>query len=133
MGTEQTCNNKQMTNHSMDRMDKNKKAPTQINKDDQNSQQSSHMINYKGETNTKQGNEEVSSRNYNDPHPMKDTHPIDPGDEHDNYLMLISDTSLEEDQSYGVIFTEAPDHMIDSSSQDEGGKELQRMETMKMR
>ncbi|KAF3633944.1 hypothetical protein FXO38_25346 [Capsicum annuum] len=133
MGTEQTCNNEQMTNHSMNRMDKNKKAPTQINKDDQNSQQSSHMINYKGETNTKQGNEEVSSRNYNDPHPMKDTHPIDPGDEHDNYLMLISDTSLEEDQSYGVIFTEAPDHMIDSSSQDEGGKELQRMETMKMR
>ncbi|KAF3617880.1 hypothetical protein FXO38_22677 [Capsicum annuum] len=78
------------------------------------------MINYKGETNTKQGEEEVNSRNYNEPHPMKDTHPIDPGDAHDNYLMLISGTNVEEDQNNGVIFTETPDHIIDSSSQDEG-------------
>ncbi|XP_060178312.1 protein SCD6-like [Lycium barbarum] len=52
---------------------------------------------------------------------MKHNHPIDPGEAQNNYLKLISGTSLEEDQDNSDVYVSKQDLHSESSFEDEEG------------
>ncbi|MCD7471375.1 hypothetical protein HAX54_011781 [Datura stramonium] len=69
----------------------------------------------------KDNEEDLESRNNDQPHTTNTTLPNDPGDGNSNFLKLISGTSLEEDHDDDNICIKKHGHEFESSIDDEEG------------
>ncbi|KAJ8555300.1 hypothetical protein K7X08_012796 [Anisodus acutangulus] len=112
------------TNHKfLERKDNNKKdASVQPNND----QASSHFFqndNTNAKNTTSHIEQEVNNKNDIEHNNSMNKHPIYLGDAQNNYLKLISGTTLEEEQDNKDMYTSNHDHLAESSYNDDGDED----------